>query len=185
MSTVHRFSDSLAQGERASEEPFWEAVYRKAFPGFVSCSRNPKDGPGQRAGIDRWVHLSSGQTLTIDEKRRAKTYPDILLEVWSDTDRRTPGWIKKDLQIDFLAYGFVPDGLCYLLPWQQLRRSWDHFSGEWIEKARAGVDGFRVVLAENPTYTTTSVAVPTNVLLAALYLSMTIRVTAQPEAAHG
>jgi hypothetical protein len=34
--------------------------------------------------------------------------PDFLLEYWSDYERRSPGWIEKDLACDFIAYAFVP-----------------------------------------------------------------------------
>lgn len=83
--------------------------------------------------------LASGKTVTIDEKVRAKSYPDIALERWSDVARQTSGWIQKDLACDFIAYAFVPDERCY-----------------------------RIVDAQNDRYTTQSVAVPIPDLLSAV-----------------
>ena len=51
-----------------------------------------------------------------DEKVRAEDWPDILLEQWSDEDRRAPGWVQKPLACDYIAYSFAPSGVCYLLP---------------------------------------------------------------------
>ena len=32
---THEFEPQLAWSEKQGDEPFWEAVYRKAFPGMV------------------------------------------------------------------------------------------------------------------------------------------------------
>lgn len=171
---THDFEASLAWGESASEEQFWEAVYFRAFPGIVSLSRSGRDNVAQRVlGIDRYVHLSSGKTLAIDEKRRRKDWGDVLLEWMSDDVSGAPGWIEKDLQIDFLAYGFVESKRCLLFCWPMLRRAWLRFGDEWKQKAEQGADGFKVVVADNVgrsggRYRTHGVAVPTSELLAAV-----------------
>jgi hypothetical protein len=38
---------------------------------------------------------------------RAADWPDILLEQWSDEERRKPGWVQKPLACDFVAYAFA------------------------------------------------------------------------------
>jgi hypothetical protein len=43
----------------------------------MPCTGNTSS---QRQGIDRVIHLANGQTIYIDEKKRASVYPDILLE---------------------------------------------------------------------------------------------------------
>ena len=69
--------------------------------------------------------------LKIDEKIRVKAYGDILLEVWSDYDRKKPGWIKKDLECDYIAYAFKQTMLCYILPFQQLRKAFETHGEAW------------------------------------------------------
>lgn len=165
---IHSFEESLAWGEEASAEPFWDAVYRKAFPDLVTISRNAANNSAQRLGIDRWIHLSSGKTLTVDEKRRKLDRQDILLEYLSNDRTNAPGWIEKDLQIDFLAYAFVESGRCYLFCWPMLRRTWIAFKEEWLHRAYAEDPGFRLIEARNRGYTTKSIAVPTTVLLSAV-----------------
>lgn len=157
----------------ASEEAFWLAVYRKAFFNLASqelCT----DLTLQRQGIDRILHLSNGHTLRIDEKKRAQEYPDILLEHTSNLERNTPGWIEKDLQIDYLAYGFMQSQRCYLFPWHMLQRAWRNFGASWKAKYRRIEATTRV---GNATYHTISVAVPIDVLRRAVSTASVIDVS--------
>lgn len=172
--TVHNFSDSLAKSQAQAEALWWEDVYRRAFADFdtMTCVRN--DGWAQRGGIDRVVNLTSGKTINIDEKVRDGDWPDILLERWSNRVAKTPGWVQKALATDFIAYAFVPTQRCYLLPFLTLRKAWQRNGRDWIAKAEAKQDGFSVVLANNGTYTTESVAVPIGELLSALSDAMVI-----------
>lgn len=180
---VHRFPESLALSESYSEAPWWEEVYREAFPDFLSMQCIRKAGWGQMAGIDRIVILKSGATIYVDEKVRGEDYTDIALERWSDKDRRKPGWIQKDLACNYIAYAFIPSSTCYLLPFQQLRKAWKLYGRRWIEKAEAeeaaGIPlkdrEYPFIRARNPTYVTESVGVPINTLLDALLDALTIR----------
>lgn len=151
--TVHNFDQSLALSNEYVDAAWWHDVYRRAFPDLRSAVSVRADGWAQRGGIDRVLTLASGKTLSVDEKVRAEDWPDILLEYWSDRDRKTPGWVAKDLACDFIAYAFVPSQTCYLLPFQTLRSAW---------RAHHRVE------AVNSRYVTVSVAVPIAELMAAL-----------------
>ncbi len=165
--TVHSFSRSLSLSQERSELPFWEKVYRQAFPTFVSMHCVKRDGWAQRGGIDRIIQLDGGKTLYIDEKIREKDYPDILLEYYSDRDRKTPGWIAKDLACDYIAYAFLPSQHCYLLPFQQLRACWAKYRSEWVRS-------FPIVEAVNDNYVTVSVAVPIDRLLSCIATELVV-----------
>jgi hypothetical protein len=158
---THDFTAEREFSETAGSEPFWDAVYRQAFPNLVAHMPCPGDFASQRMGIDRVLLLSNGKTLAIDEKKRREVYTDILLEYISVDTTQAPGWMEKDLAIDFLAYAFMPTQRVYLLPWPILRRAWLHYGAEWKRK-------FRSVPGKNPTYTTWSIAVPIGVLLQAV-----------------
>lgn len=157
---THDFKEQLAYSEQASGEAFWDAVYRKAFPNMVNHMLASGDHDSQRRGIDRVVMLSNSKTLYIDEKKRKKDYPDILLEYVSCDTTNAPGWMEKDLAIDYLAYAFMPSQRVYLLDWLMLRRAWARYSEEWKET-------YGYVPAKNVSYTTFSVPVPINVVLSA------------------
>jgi hypothetical protein len=150
---VHNFAEQLAFSEKASEEPFWDAVYRKAFPNLVNHMLASGDVKSQRMGVDRVLFLANGKTLYIDEKKRRDTYTDILLEYMSVDNKGTPGWIEKDLAIDYLAYAFMPLQRVYLFPWPLLRRAWLQFKPRWLSK-------YQIPPAKNNGYNTLSVAVP-------------------------
>jgi hypothetical protein len=167
MNKVHDFRESLELSHEQSGASWWGEVYRAAFPGLESMVCVRKDGWAQRGGIDRVLTLGCGKTLTIDEKVRAKDYGDILLEVWSDHERRIPGWVAKDLACDFIAYAIIPTETCYLLPFQTLREAWRRNGRTWWARNR-------VRPAQNHGYQTVSVAVPVDDLMAALSDAMRV-----------
>lgn len=177
MARQHDFAESLAWGERDADDPFWESVYRKAFPDFLGFAKN-EDLDKQRRGIDRGLVLRHGVVL-VEEKKRAKDWGDMLLEVVSNDRTGTLGWAEKDLAIDWLAYAFLESGRCYLFPWPAFRQAWLRLGIEWKEAAKAATrqwgrqegirrTGFGVLQAANDTYTTWSIVVPMHTVMAAV-----------------
>ena len=164
---THDFLNSLKKSHEQADSSWWLDVYKKAFPDLEAEVSVRNDGWAQRGGIDRVLTLSSGKTLTVDEKVRYKDYPDILLEYWSDEARKIRGWVAKDMACDFIAYAFVNSGTCYLLPFQTLRAAWRLNHKEWCER-------YGRCEADNGRYTTVSVPVPIKVLMPALNDAMKI-----------
>src|SRR3990167_1365330 len=119
-SGMNDFHTDLAYSNAMSDEKFWDAIYRKAFPNIVNHMICTGNTASQRIGIDRIIHLSNGNSLKVDEKKRRREYDDILLEFVSNDIAGAPGWIEKDLAIDYLAYAFMESKRCYLFPWQML-----------------------------------------------------------------
>lgn len=165
---THNFKVDLAWSEQASDEPFWAAVYRKAFPSMVNHMLGSGDTKSQRLGIDHVILLSSGKSLYIDEKKRREVYQDILLEYISVDNKREPGWIEKELAIDYLAYAFLPSKRVYLFDWQTLKRAWRVYGDEWKATCRR-------VEAQNNGYKTISVAVPITTLRQAVSICSIIQ----------
>jgi len=174
MSVVHDFDESLARSHAQADHPMWERVYRSAFRDFSAMHSVRQDGWAQRAGIDRQVLLASGKVLKVDEKVREADYKDILVEVWSSMESKTPGWAWKDLDCDYIAYAVLPTETCYLLPFWELRRACEAHGQKWMERAIARRGGYRVVDARNRGYTTRSLAIPVDDLLGALARCMVI-----------
>jgi hypothetical protein len=164
---VHDFKESLERSHSYADAGWWFDVYRAAFPNLASAVNVRQDGWAQRGGIDRVLTLESGKTLTVDEKVREKDWPDFCLEYWSDESKKIKGWVAKDLACDFIAYAFVPSQTCYLLPFQTLRQA-------WRRNAKAWVDAYRPIRAQNRGYVTVSVAVPIQTLLGALTDAMVV-----------
>lgn len=166
---MHDFDRDLRWSQEQADHPMWEAVYRKAFPTMQSMNSVNEDGWAQRGGIDRLIVLSSGRTITVDEKVRRKAYRDVALEYEHahQGGRKTPGWIEKEAACDFLAYAWEPLGIAYLFPWLQLQRAWSEHSPDWFHC-------YRKVAARNRTYTTYSLAVPLPVLVPAVADAMRV-----------
>ena len=159
MTAAHNFEEDLQFSLDARYESFWDAIYEKAFVNLkktVLC----EELHYQKMGIDRFVHLTNTRIFAIDEKVRRRDYGDILLEYISNDQLSTPGWICKNLAIDFMAYGFIDTKRAYLFSWPMLRRVWQRFGDDWINLAKAHRQGFKHVEAKNVGYKTLSVAVP-------------------------
>ena len=164
----HIFADSLARSQAYAQAPWWLDIYRRAFPTLVSAVSVRDDGWAQRGGIDRVLTLACGRVFTVDEKVRTNDWPDILLEQWSDEERRSPGWIQKPLACDFIAYAFAPSRRCYLLPVALLQRAWRLNGRHWIKH-----HGQR--RARNVGYVSTSVPVPISVIEVAMAAAMLVK----------
>lgn len=163
---IHDFHERLAWSEAASHEPFWDAVYREAFPNLVGHMLLRGDTASQRQGNDRLLHLANGKTIYVDEKKRDRwDDSDILLEYEHEYhDKRRPsipGWIEKDLSIDYLAYAFIPLKRVYLFPWPLLRLAWQQHKYEW----RAA---YPPISSPNSAYITHCTPVPTRILRGAV-----------------
>ncbi len=155
---IHSFHDKNEWANSPEHEEFLLEVYRGMFPSMVGNVKITVNCDAQHMGVDRLLVLGNNATIRIDEKLRAKDYDDFLLEFVSNTKTRAPGWMDKDLAIDYLAYAFLPTRRCYLLPWHPLRRVWLLARERWI--------GSRPVkVAKNNGYDTLSVAIPTWELL--------------------
>ena len=165
---MHDFKESLAKSAAQVDAPWWPIVYRRAFPTLSSHSSVRDDGWAQRAGIDRVLVLKCGRTVTVDEKVRERDYGDILLEYWSDHERRLKGWAVKPLACEYIAYAVVETETCFLFPTLTLQSAVRANMRVWWQKAEQGMDGFRQVRAHNRSYVTVSVAVPKPVFFAAM-----------------
>jgi hypothetical protein len=183
--TIHDFDSSLAYSHGQADSPWWQTVYRRAFPDHVALVDLRHDGWHQRAGRDRAVVLSSGQTIYVDEKVRRKSYDDIAVEIWSVYPKRgfapypavagaTPGWARKAMGCDWLAYAFEPARTCYLFPFLGVRAALEKHRSLWAANATKGEVGFRWVVADNERYNTVSIAVPIWILNEAIHEAMTI-----------
>jgi len=189
VSAPNEFNKDLAFSEQASQREFWMDAYRQFFVDLVDYTCNfPEGSRAQLNGIDRVLTLKSGREVRIDEKTRRPRYSPgehgILLEVVSNnTTPGNDGWMNKSLMIDYLAYGFAGPEVAYLFPWDALRKAWVNNRNNWKEKAWAEVDGFKAIPARNPNegYTTWSVAVPTDTLLAAVSSAQVVEVSNKGE----
>jgi hypothetical protein len=167
---INDLHQRLAYSEDASVEDFWQEIYRKTFPDLVCAVRCKGNTQSQRMGIDRIIHLSSGKTLQIDEKKRSEVWKskgqqDILLEYISVDTKSELGWIEKDLQIDYIAYAIMPLKRVYFLPWQQLRLAWKENKDRWFEE-------YKKVTSNNKGYKTLSLAIPVGELATAIWRVM-------------
>jgi hypothetical protein len=181
ISLQHDFGQSLAKSKAQEDAPWWPRVYRAAFPDLVAMPSVREDGWAQRGGIDRVLTLSSGKTITVDEKVRYKDYGDVLLEFWSvwrgqypDGKGEKRGWVAQDLSCDFIAYAIVPTQRCVLMPFQTLRRAWRKNYREWVDLGRREARGYYISVAPNRDYQTISACVPEEDLLSALRDAMVV-----------
>lgn len=177
---MNDFHTDLDYAHEMEDAPWWDVVYRKAFgPRLLTHTRHPQNGWHQAAGVDRLLIFTNGETAKVDEKVRRKSRPDILLELYSSyygsgSSRNTQGWATKDTAADYIAYALAPAAVCYLLPVPLLRSALRENWQDWLSLAATSQQGFRFVDAQNRTYVTRNIAVPTPTLLDAMGRAMTV-----------
>jgi hypothetical protein len=138
-SVVANFGEDLKFSTTLSDEPDWLHYYRRLFPDLVAAVRVDVDSKMQRQGIDRILHLKNGAVYRVDEKKRrrskktGKLYNDLLLELYSDLDRQTPGWTIDEQKVcDFVAYALPPElQQCFFLPFPLLRMAFARHLESW------------------------------------------------------
>jgi len=154
---MNNFNEDLQYSFDKRDKPFWYKFYKKAFPTLMKLWNTEMNDKFQRMGIDTVVKLSNGKLIYIDEKKRREDYGDMLLERISNNVTNTPGWMEKDLSLDYIAYAVIPTETVYLYPWDLLKLAWNENKEQWIQI-------YPRIPAENEGYTTISVAVPFDVL---------------------
>jgi hypothetical protein len=152
--TIHNFEADLAAENSESTALFWSICYARLFPGICGQRIAPKGSAEQRAGIDRFITLASGETVSIQEKTRKRTRRDLLIELRHvAADGRTwAGWLSE-CKANYLLYVFRDTGECRLWTVQELRHAAliNHFRWQRI---------FRVRIAKNKGYESINVPVP-------------------------
>jgi len=136
------------------------SLYKKMFLDLVEIV-TVKDLQLQKRGIDKMIILENGKQLLIDEKIRCTDYGDILIEEYSDFDRKKVGWIGRDKCTDYIVYYIVPSQKVYLLPFILLQQAWIKNYKTWLEK-------YHRKMADNGTYKTSNIPVPVKILLEAI-----------------
>ena len=94
------------------------------------------------------------------KKKRRKDYGDILLELWSVWEQRKLGWLFT-CRCNYIVYTIMSTQKVYLLPVLLLKKAWLTNSKDWLKR-------YKIIDANNRTYTTKSIAIPTETLLRAI-----------------
>lgn len=123
-------------------------------------------GSARQESEERCLEIIKGVNLKC-EWCGGHSVSDILLEVTSNDRTGTPGWARKPLLCEFVAYVFVPIRRCYMLPLVPLQRAWARFGEEWTT-------AYGTRAARNRGYNTINVPVPVPVLLRAMSKSMVV-----------
>jgi hypothetical protein len=164
MGIKNDFQDDLEFSLDTSNEQFIDLVYKRLFP-HISDIQKVTDLKLQKQGIDKIFITDSGKRILVDEKIRRKWYGDILLEEYSDYDRKVVGWLGKEKYTDYIAYIVLPAKLLYLLPFLLLQKVWIKNYHCWLKE-------YGRKFAYNSTWKTSNIAIPINILLNEIRMSM-------------
>lgn len=114
-----------------SHNVLWDGLYKKAFPDLVAVTRVEANCPAQGLGVDTVLVMGSGAVVRVEEKLSRGQYDNFFLEYEA---HGKPGWVEKPLQVDYVAYTFLPTQTMYLLPWLPLQRAWRKHRMQWLAK---------------------------------------------------
>jgi hypothetical protein len=151
---------------RASHEnsllPYWEAHYRKYFPGLIYIHSCLHDGFYQKLGVDRVIDLEHARSIYIEEKADYHPHSEnFAIEIWSNQQNSTPGCFIKPTLADYFAYSFptAPGGpKVYMIPVREFQAAYAGGGREWHAK-------FKSFSCKTGAYTTTGLVIPRDFLL--------------------
>ena len=77
----------------------------------------------QKAWIDKMIYTEEN-LYNLEEKIREQDYWDILLEIESSVEKKTPWWaIDNKKETDLLSYFVAPAGRLYIINYPELRKA--------------------------------------------------------------
>lgn len=148
---------------------------------FVFCNNVKKtEQDDDLKGIDYIVELRKGCQIAIDVKRRTKGcrkywkngVPEASLEIWSDKEKRTPGWLfDKRKETDVIVFAFDTDDynkpffFSYPILRNAVSRNYDSWRKAYGEKKQYNMEDGR-------TWVGSCVIVPMPVLIAAYIIEI-------------
>ena len=165
--SVHSFQTELNYSHENEGAGFWVEAYNYFFPNHAAVIRHSQNGDHQRLGIDTTVVMPNSKTYRIDEKLRRGQWSDILLEEWSDHERRVPGWVCKSVLSDFVIYAVPESGKAYLLPCGALRTAWETNADTWRRTCKR-IEAHNRDPRTGRTWTSVNWAIPENILFRAI-----------------
>lgn len=161
---IHNFQTDLEYSLEAGENAMFNRFYFRVFPHLQRVEK-VIDENLQKQGVDKILHFASGKKVLIDEKKRRKDYGDILLEEYSNYDKKIPGWLNSKKHTDYVVYAVMPTEKVYLLPFLILQLVWIKHYHIWKVK-------YERKFAVNNNYRTSNLAIPTDVLLSTIRKEM-------------
>jgi len=120
---MNDFKVDLTYSLDENENKLFDNFYYNRFYGLREIEL-VKDIELQRQGIDKILNFDNGKKLYIDEKKRRKDYGDILLEEYSDYDRKIEGWLSTAKKTDYIVYAIMPTKIVFVLPFLVLQSAY-------------------------------------------------------------
>lgn len=163
---MNNFKSDLAFSLNASDNEAADNIYYKLFPHLVRIE-NITDKKQQLQGIDKKLYFTDGNFITIDEKYRRKFYGDILLEEYSNFEKKKLGWLSREKHTDYISYIFLGENKLYFLPFLILQMAWINNHKKWLAL-------YGRKLANNKYYQTSNIAIPVDILFKSMEEIMNI-----------
>jgi hypothetical protein len=119
------FSAQLAVSDAPAVAALVEPFLRRRFPGALSFRRATE--ANDRLGADVMVEFPHCQHRFIDLKVRSRDYraldkADIALEIWSNCERKTPGWALDESKVtDWILFAWMDTGRMLMVDARALR----------------------------------------------------------------
>jgi hypothetical protein len=156
----NEFHTDLEYSLNNRENEMFDEFYFRAFPSLARIEL-VEDLHLQKRGVDKILHLKNTKQILIDEKKRRKDYGDILLEEYSNWERKVVGWLGRDKHTDYIVYAFMDTKRVVLLPFLLLQRAWLANYHDWSRD-------YPRKFAKNKGYTTSNIPIPNEVLFSAI-----------------
>ena len=166
MNGLASFGDDLRMSRKVGTLTGKEII-KRFLPDCIrveECARRD-----DRNGIDFLAVIAEDVAFKIDQKTRRggaaqfwkNGIPEIALELWSDRERKVPGWTKDyTKQTDYILQTYDPSDwvYAYLLPFQLLRMGFAEQEQRWTRL-------YKTAIQSNHGWQSECVFVPINVVM--------------------
>jgi len=118
---IHDYYQSLKQSEAVIPDNFYQSIFgRSSIVKTIPANTQLQ----MIHGIDKTIILPNQSTVNIEEKIRYKDYSDFLIEITSNVELNTPGWIEKESLADYLVYFIQPTKTVYVMKFKDIQAEW-------------------------------------------------------------
>lgn len=137
------FDEQFAAADAESVRERVDEFLRLRFPDALSIRR--AGTANDRMGADFMIEFPHGQFRFVDVKMRLDDYKtrgmnDIALEVWSNTERRKPGWALDESKLtDYFLFVWMDTGRIVMFDARALRAVTRKHLSHWQSTCKSAV----------------------------------------------
>jgi hypothetical protein len=126
---INCYLDSLRKSENVIPDAFYKSIFGQSS---IVTTIPPNTHLQLYGNADKMITKKDGTVIYVEEKVREKDYGDFLIEILSNVELKTPGWIEKDNCVsEYLIYFIKPTKIAYVMKFKDIQSEWRKHKSLW------------------------------------------------------